>query len=306
MRSHNSATTKRKRYDSSVSTDVLPLLISIPHGGWYLPRSIQDRIQLDQSDIFPDSDPYTHEIYGLKDEVLYYHQSDIARAVVDLNRAHTDLPPQNPDGVIKSHTIMDKEVYYEGRQPNLSEIHRLLRQFYYPYHLKIDADMKDHSLLCCFDCHSMLEHLPGTPAIPENDRPFICLSNLGDENGDGNENNRTCQPEMIRLFADCLRDQFPEEADNIHLNTPFRGGFISRFHSRKLPWIQIELNRRAYLHKPWFDEETLHVQEKRLQDLRDAFLQAFITFCKESANNSHIIDSRYQKTKMDNASSFYN
>ncbi len=262
----------------------LPLLVSVPHGGYTIPGALQPRVSLGFADIFPDSDPCTRTIFALQDDVACYHESDIARAIIDLNRSPDDLPPHNPDGVIKSHTILGAAVYQPGHQPNPYLIRELLQRYYFPYHRRIGEDAARPDLLCALDCHSMLEFEPGTLATAATERPFICLSNLGDENGEGVAEDISCSPELLALFADCLRLTFPEEADNIVLNTPFKGGYISQAHSRALPWIQLELNRRAYLKEPWFNPETLAVDRNRLVSLRNKLLQAFLVFCEKASS----------------------
>lgn len=262
----------------------LPLLISVPHGGYDIPLELEPYVSLNHLDIFPDSDPYTRSIYALKNDVLYYHDTNTARAIIDLNRSEDDLPPNNKDGVIKSHTIFGKQIYREGYQPDSSAINKLLQRYYYPYHNRLITDLEDPYLLCGLDCHSMLEHPPGDGNSCDKTRPFICLSNNGDEYGEGIADELTCPTYLIDLLANCLRREFPEEADNIVLNTPFKGGHISLAHSNETPWIQIELNRRAYLRRPWFNPSTMSVTKERLGELRNKFLQSFTAFCFEAGN----------------------
>jgi len=270
------------------------LLVSVPHGGYSIPLDILPRIDLEFKDIFPDSDPCTRTIYSFADEVLSFHESDIARAVIDLNRTDDDLPPLNADGVIKSHTVMGKKVYRSECAPNSRLVEELLERYYYPYHHNIALDLDDPGLLCGIDCHSMLEFPPGPQETGT--RPFICLSNGGDENGDGDDDELSCPAELLNLLADCLCRVFPEEADSILLNEPFKGGHVSRYHSRTLPWLQIELNRRAYLHPPWFDPATLRVDNGRLNTLRQKILEALTVFCDEALMRQPLHDiesSRY-------------
>jgi len=260
----------------------LPLPVSVPHGGYSIPLDILHHIDLEFKDIFPDSDPCTRTIYSFADEVFSFHESDIARAVVDLNRADDDLPPWNIDGVVKSHTVMGKEIYLPGSAPDRRGIEILLERYYYPYHQNIASALADPGLLCALDCHSMLEFPPETSAGETKTRPFICLSNCGDENGDGNSDELSCPPDLLNLLANCLRSVFPEEADSIVLNAPFKGGYISRYHRGTVPWIQIELNRRAYLREPWFEPASLRVDNAILHTLRKKFLQALTVFCQEA------------------------
>lgn len=274
----------------TINRNGLPLLISVPHGGYSIPSDLRKISNLEFKDIFTDSDPYTRDIYSFQDETLYYHDTDIARAVIDCNRGPDDMPPDNPDGVIKSHTIEGKAVYMENSQPNCGLTRELLEKYYFPYHWAIDEDLKDSRLICAFDCHTMLEYAPVMYSDKAEQRPYICLSNYGDEKGNGPKNQLSCPPDLLHFFAECLRDQFPEEADEIVLNTPFKGGYISQNHSTHVPWIQIELNRRAYLSPPWFNKSTFAVDRRRIAHLRRRFLRAFTTFCNEVEKIDYLPD----------------
>jgi formiminoglutamase len=89
----------------------LLVLISVPHGGLKIPRELRSRVALSKRDIFHDGDAYTREIYHFQGAVRGYVDSMIARAFVDLNRAPTDRPPTNSDGVIKTVTTMGVSIH---------------------------------------------------------------------------------------------------------------------------------------------------------------------------------------------------
>jgi formiminoglutamase len=90
----------------------IPVFISIPHGGTNTPPELINRVCIQPKDIFDDPAPFTREIYDLEPWVLEVIDTDIARAFVDLNRAPDDLPPKNPDGIIKSMTCYKKPWNY--------------------------------------------------------------------------------------------------------------------------------------------------------------------------------------------------
>lgn len=86
----------------------LPLLVSVPHAGLQVPPEVEDICILNDKDIVSDSDEGAAETYyGLAKYCHGFVASDIARALIDLNRAPDDI---GGDGVIKSHTcwnVMD-------------------------------------------------------------------------------------------------------------------------------------------------------------------------------------------------------
>lgn len=257
----------------------LPIIISVPHGGEVIAPEMTDRTLLSREDIFSDGDPLTRKIYNFRKEVAFYVESTIARATVDLNRPPDDLPPLNQDGVVKSHTVMGKRIYRNNRIPAKDTLRMLLKKYYTPYHERLRKKSRKSNLFCGIDCHTMLDRAPVISDQPGRQRPFICLSNRGDHQGNRVIGRRlTCPPEMIRSLALFLKEQFPEEGDNITLNDPFFGGYITRRHSHYLPWIQIELNRRAYLDEKWFDQQNLQVCNKRIDHLRHRFLAAIHNF----------------------------
>ena len=264
----------------------LPIIISVPHGGEIIAPEMSNRTLLSRSDIFSDGDPLTREIFDFKNEVAYYFETTIARATVDLNRSPDDLPPFNPDGVVKSHTVTGKGIYRDNRVPQKDTLRLLLKKYYKPYHEGL-ALMSRKPLFCGIDCHTMLERAPSGSESSGRKRPFICVSNRGDRRGNKVVGRRlTCPPEMVRSLIRCLQEQFPEQADEIRLNDPFLGGYIIRQHSRHLPWIQIELNRRSYLAPQWYDPANVEVCHKRIGELRASLLVALRKFVGLNCHHS--------------------
>jgi formiminoglutamase len=205
----------------------LPFLVSVPHAGLSVPREIQDICILTSEQIYDDSDGGAAEIYyGLENSVEAFVSSDVARAIVDLNRAADDF---RKDGVIKTHTCYDVPVYQEF--PSQELIAQLLADYYHPYHQKLEdlADME--KIKVGIDCHTMAA--VGPPIGPDagKERPLVCISNA-----DG-----TCPDDWLIELAQLFQKVFPME--KVTMNSPFKGGYIIRHHSEVLPWLQIELSR---------------------------------------------------------------
>jgi formiminoglutamase len=79
----------------------------------------------------------------------------------------------------------------------------------------------------------------------------------------------------LEELGDAIADVFGLTTDQIGLNNPFKGGYITRRHGGgRLPWIQVEMNRCLYLGEPWFEQESLVVNPERLTALKACFREA--------------------------------
>lgn len=240
------------------------MLLSIPHGGTRKPAELDGHLSITNKDLFDDSDPFVIELYNLGDKVQRVIKTDIARAFVDLNRSLQDMPPDNPDGLIKSMTCYKKPIYTNGKAPDDNLCNLLIEMYYLPYHRSIQKSIEELDLRLCLDCHSMASTAPEiSPDGNKKPRPKFCLSN-----NDGQASSQ----EMIELLADSISKSYSINRDEISLNDPFHGGYITRtYGNNPYPWIQIEMNRDLYLRSPWYDEDALTVDANYLQQLNKKF-----------------------------------
>jgi len=252
----------------------LPVLISIPHGGRDCPPELSDRVAASPAVVFEDIDPFTREIYRLGERALHTVDTAIARTFVDLNRAEDDLPPANPDGVVKSLTCFGKTIYRPGAEPDAVLRESLLARWHRPYHQKLATLSQDPDVALGLDCHSMAAVAPEIAPDPGRPRPSFCLS---DAHG------ATCPPDWTARIAACFAEAFELAPDEVAVNRPFSGGYITRRYGLKpRPWLQIEMSRALYLAPPWFDPETLTVDPARLAELNRRFHAALAAFFQNS------------------------
>ncbi|MDH3793779.1 MAG: N-formylglutamate amidohydrolase [Nitrosopumilus sp.] len=252
----------------------LPILLSIPHGGTRKPAELEGHLSITNKDLFDDSDPFVMELYDLGDKVQRVIKTDIARAFVDLNRSLQDMPPDNPDGLIKSKTCYDKPIYANGKEPDDSLKTMLIELYYKPYHQAIQESIDELDLQLCLDCHSMASTAPYfSPDKTQSKRPMFCISN-----NDG----QTSSQEMIELLSNSISEAYSVDRNEISLNDPFHGGHIIKtYGNNPVPWIQVEMNRDLYLSKEWFDHETLQIDKERLQVLNQMFENMLTKFCSD-------------------------
>lgn len=205
----------------------LPFLISVPHAGIKIPAEVQSLCELTERQIVEDGDEGAAEIYDLRDEATAFVTTDIARAIIDLNRPEDD---RRADGVVKTHTIWNIPVYSRALPENLIEI--LLEKYYRPYHGLLSK--LSGKALIGIDCHTMAEFGPPIGPDTGQERPKICISNA----------KSSCPDSWLEMLAECLNKDFH---DDVSINEPFKGGFIIRKHAGEIPWLQLEISRAPFM-----------------------------------------------------------
>jgi len=206
----------------------LPMLLSVPHAGVWVPDEARPYCRLTAEDLVADGDVGAAEIYALRESVAQWISTDVARAIVDLNRAPEDF---RADGVIKTHTCWNVPVY--SPLPPRKVVDDLLNRYYLPYH---DRLVRAYGAVpLAIDCHTMAAM--GPPIGPDQGgrRPAVCL-------GDGH--GKTLPSGWMGGLVRCFATAFGGE---IAVNRPFSGGYITRRHGEHMPWCQLEISRAPFM-----------------------------------------------------------
>ena len=241
----------------------LPVLLSIPHGGMRTPPELCDMLRISDRDIFEDGDAHTVPIYDIGEAAAVVVRAEVARAFVDLNRSLQDMPPANPDGLIKSATCHNRPIY--AVQPDEAMRRDLIAKYYMPYHRRIQQAVRG-DLQLCLDCHSMEDVAPAISPDCGTRRPLFCLSN---------RRGQTSSNKSLTLLASCISEAYGISRTSVRLNDPFLGGHITRtYGNNPLPWLQVEMNCSMYTSEEWFDHDTMKCRQSRLRDLRLMFEKA--------------------------------
>ena len=149
----------------------LPLFISVPHAGTNIPAEVNGLCLLSRDEILAEHDAGSDTIYcTLEEHVADFCTTDIARSLVDLNRAPDDI---GGNGVIKSHTCRNVPVY--SSFPNDDLIRQLLARYYMPYHKKLSLGATDKTIRLGIDCHTMSQVGPPVSPDPGQERFFFDL-----------------------------------------------------------------------------------------------------------------------------------
>jgi formiminoglutamase len=198
--------------------------------------------------------------------------TDIGRAFVDVNRAPDDVPPGNPDGVVKTHTCYRRVIYKVGLEPDRALVDILMERYYEPYHRQIHLALGDANsgILLGLDCHTMSEVGPDVAPDPGQQRPLLCL---------GNGHGKSCSQETVDRLAECFVKVFDWEPSKVTQNRPFAGGYITRHYGeRSVPWIQIEMNESLYMMTRRADKAALRPDPVRVRNVKEKLEQTLRLF----------------------------
>ncbi len=212
-----------------------PILISIPHASFFVPKEIRDKMLLSDFEIRKIADLFTDELFDIPG--CYIVKGKISRLVADVNRAPDDIESQarlGDERVVVDVTEDLRQVY--AVPPTLEMIVERIKQYHDTFHAEIEKFFPKVKFL--IDGHSMRGIGPTSKADAGNPRPDISLGNRGFT---------TCDRRITKFFVRA----FEKLGYSVKVNDPYEGKYIIGCHcSRKyLPGIQIEINRRLYLNQ---------------------------------------------------------
>src|SRR5678815_3864189 len=121
-----------------------PLLVSMPHTGTHVPRSLRHRMT-EEAKLLPDTDWHLERLYDFLDDlgasVLVATHS---RYVVDLNRPPDNAnlyPGQDTTPLVPVDTFHRQPLYRPGQEPDTAEMAERVQAHWKPYHSKLSLEL---------------------------------------------------------------------------------------------------------------------------------------------------------------------
>jgi len=239
----------------------LPLLISIPHAGTFIPDDIAATMTPDARFV-DDCDWHLERLYAfavaLGASVLVPSH---ARYVVDLNRPPDDenlYPGQDTTGLVPLDTFDKAALYPAGGAPDATEIARRRERYWRPYHDALQRELarlkREHDRALLWEAHSIRSHVPRffDGRLPD--------FNFGTSSG------ASAAPGLAEALAECVR------ADGVYTavaNGRFKGGYITRHYGAPdtgVQAVQLELAQITYMDetRPYAYDDAKAAQVARL------------------------------------------
>jgi N-formylglutamate deformylase len=217
----------------------VPLVVSIPHTGTWLPEDMAASFASPAMTAQPMADWHLHELYDFLPELgattLF---ATASRFVIDLNRPPRPrplYPGRFETGLVPLQTFQGDAVF--GVPPGPEEIEARRLAWHAPYHARLQALLDEarrrFGRVVLVDAHSVASvanRLHG--ALQEE-------IYLGDRDG------ATCGERLCEL----LREAFVAEGLGVAVNAPYKGGYITDHYGRQdgVEAIQIEMVQRVYM-----------------------------------------------------------
>lgn len=230
----------------------LPVIISFPHSGVFVPQDIAARLTSAGRSL-PDTDWFVPELY--RSCLQHLDVSTLiathSRYVVDLNRP-ADGAPLYPgrieSAVCPTETFEGAMLYNPGQELDAAEVPGRIEHFWRPYHAALAAEcdriLTRHGRCLVWDAHSIRSR---SPRLFDGSLPDL---NLGSFSG------RSAHPGSIARITALLsaQGQFSCVVDG-----RFKGGYITRHFGQPahgVEALQLEIAQCAYMSEegpPRFD-----------------------------------------------------
>lgn len=251
-----------------------PLLISIPHGGVYLPPALEQRMYPHAREV-PDTDWHLERLYAFAMEMgASVLAATHSRYVIDLNRPSDGAslyPGQNVTGLTPVDSFDEVPLYADGDSPDEAEITARRDAIWAPYHAQLRAELDrlraQHGVAMLWDAHSIRSVLP---RFFEGKLPDF---NLGTADG------ASCDPALARTL---LASAQSAPGYTAVLNGRFKGGHITRHYgepARGIHAVQLEMTQCTYMQES-LPFDYLPERAARVQPHLRRMLEATLAFAR--------------------------
>ena len=243
-----------------------PLLISMPHGGTFIPADLRTHYTRDALTV-PDTDwhvPLLYQFALARGAGLL--AATYSRYVIDLNR--------NPDGAVlyagadntelcPTKSFSQAAIYRDDCEPDAAEVARRREQYWQPYHEQLAAELtrlkQQHGYAILLDGHSIRAEVP---RFFEGRLPDL---NLGTADG------TSCAPAIQQAAERVLSNA---QGFSFVSNGRFKGGTITRRYGQPgqgVHALQLEMAQACYM-----DEAPPYVWTPERASALEAVLQVLV------------------------------
>lgn len=250
-------------------TEKLPFLIIIPHSGLNIPEELFGYENVSPLNIFFESDAGAESIFAADDYVLKTVSTAVSKIFVDMDREYKLLSPVTPDGVIKSRTSMNREVFKTDCYPDEIAISNILNRYYFPFHELIRNSIKDMKFKAIIECHT---HMPVGPANSQDKgmpRPLVITGYTVDSDSGVKQ---TASVDMALELASSVAKNLSKEGETVTdifrvSDHDYKGFIMKNYSLSGIPVLNLSISRSLFLNEEYFNLEKMIIDARRLQKI---------------------------------------
>jgi N-formylglutamate amidohydrolase len=222
------------------TSEIVPLVVSIPHAGTHLPDALRARLESDAMRALPMTDWHLMELYDFLPALgVTTLMTPWSRFYVDLNRAPVErplYPGRFETGLIALQDFQGAQVWRDPPSADETMEHRAA--VHAPYHARLLTLLSTVRQRCggkvwLIDAHSVAS------------RANKLHGELADEIFLGDRDGASCAD----WFMAAVDDAFKRRKRKVSRNQPYKGGYITDNYGR-VPGtmaLQIEMAQRVYM-----------------------------------------------------------
>ncbi|MFZ6014141.1 MAG: N-formylglutamate amidohydrolase [Bacteroidota bacterium] len=248
------------KIQSPTSSEV-PILVSVPHCGTAFPDELKSQYKPNLTSAPDDTDWFVDQLYDFAPAMGMTMVSAVhSRWVIDLNRDPESKPLYTDGRIITAlcpaTTFLGEPIYNDERKGvETSEVQRRLKQYYWPYHEKLEQELarlkSKFGKVLLWDCHSIRQLVP---TIQKEKFPDLIL---------GSADEKSASAEIIKS---ALKD-LSSGPYRLNHNHPFKGGFITRNFGKPAEnqhALQLEMCKVHYM-----DDQEMKYDKVRADKMRE-------------------------------------
>ena len=246
------------------SAPEVPVVVSIPHTGFYVPDAIAADFASDYIRRLPMTDWHLHELYdflpSLGITTLY---ATYSRFVADLNRPPDDkplYPGRFETGIVALKTFWGEDIY--RTPPTAEEVARRRELVHAPYHTRLlellQSRITRFGGVVLIDAHSVASRANLLHGELQHD------IYLGDRDGKSNSG-------WLTAF---MEKRFQAAGLRVVRNNPYKGGYITEHYGRlpEVAALQVEMRWGLYMDEQRPEQALKHARFTSFKDvLKSAF-----------------------------------
>ena len=250
-------------------TEKMPFLLIIPHGGLDVPEELHGHESISPINIFFESDAGANSIFSIDDSIYKTINTNISKLFVDVDREYKEISPITYDGVIKSRTSMNLEIFKDNCYPDEIAISNILNRYYISFHDSIKTAIKEFSFKAIIECHTHSAVGPKNAKDSGMPRPLIITGcTIDTDSGSKHTAPEGMAMELANIVSKKLSKEGGTVSDIFRVSNHYSNGFIVRNYIQSgLPVLTLSISRSLFLNEPYFDLENMKIDDKRLHTI---------------------------------------